>query len=93
VTNAERFPAGQIFIDRQKDRIAGDAAEHGWECISRDPLILSKGDKRIEVGFNSAGLPNNAKWLVGNEYNSMGATGYMDLNELYRWFTWEPKGE
>jgi hypothetical protein len=43
------------------------------------------------VEFNSGGLPKAAKWLHGDEYTSMGSSGYMDLNELYRWFTWEPR--
>lgn len=83
-----RYPAGQVLIDRQKERLTVDAAEHGWTQTSYEPLILNKDEKQIMIEFNSAGLPKSAKWLHGDEFSSMGATGYMDLNELYRWFTW-----
>jgi hypothetical protein len=85
------YPAGKILIDRQKERFTTDAAEHGWAQVSHEPLILTKADKQIMVEFNSGGLPKAAKWLHGDEYTSMGSSGYMDLNELYRWFTWEPR--
>lgn len=87
-----RYPAGQILIDRQKERLATDAAEHGWTQVSHEPLILNKADKQIMVEFNSGGLPKSAKWLHGDEFSAMGSTGYMDFNELYRWFAWEAPG-
>lgn len=83
---------GQLYIDQQKDRLINDAASHGWVPLGRDPLILSRGDKRIEIDFNGGGIPNAIKWLHGDEFPSMRSTGYVDLNELYRWFAWKPEG-
>lgn len=85
----ERFPAGQLFIDHQKQRFIEEAAAHGWVAVGRDPLTLTRGEKAIEINFNGGGIPNSIKWLHGDEFTSMRSTGYVDLNELHRWLTWE----
>ncbi len=78
-------PLGQQFIDGQKDAIITRAQDNGWEPLSRDPLILARGDKQIQVKFNGAGMPNGASWLHGDEFADMSAAGYMSMDTLYEW--------
>lgn len=83
-------PEGQLRIDHQKDRIASDAAEHGWTETARDPaLVLSKGERTITVEFNNAGMPKSATWGGGDEFPSMGSSGVFYLNALKNWYAWE----
>lgn len=76
---------GQLRIDAQKDRIIAQAQPHGWVATSREPLMLTRGDKQIMVKFNSAGIPSGVFWMNGDEFGSMPASGYVNLSTLTTW--------
>jgi hypothetical protein len=76
-----------------RQRIAEKAEQFGWTVTNEEPFTLEKGEKAIQINFNSAGTPNGAMWLHGDEFADMSSSGYMNLPTLFEfWLPWEPKG-
>ena len=79
--------------EQNRSRIATVAEEHGWAVVSRNPMILERPDKRIMITFNGAGNPTSASW-GGDEFDSMNATGYVDMSILLnKWLPWKAEDE
>lgn len=87
----------RLDLDHQEQniaRITEKAEAQGWTVAGHIPLVLNKGEKQIIIKFNSGGMPNGAQWVNGDEFTSMGASGYMDLHTIFNdWLTWEDKKE
>jgi hypothetical protein len=73
---------------KDHDKIMGWADQHGWEVIERDPLIMRKQGRTLQIDVNMAGVPNAVRWMGGSEHTTLGG-GSTSLTRIEKWMATE----